>query len=72
MPSHRPSAVGTRLFARTVHGLEHIAAQELRERDCTVLAVSPRHLVLSGPPSLFDEPPRTVDDLFHPHSRGTF
>lgn len=65
MHPRRRSAVGTRLFARTIHGLEHIAAQELRERDCTVLAVSPRQLVLAGPPSLFDEPPRTVDDLFH-------
>lgn len=65
MPSRRRRAVGTRLFARTVHGLEHVAAQELRERDCTVLAVSPRHLLLSGPPSLLDRPPATVDDLFH-------
>jgi tRNA (guanine6-N2)-methyltransferase len=64
MPSHRRPAVGTRLFARTVFGLEHVAAQELRERDCTVLAVSPRQLVLHGSPSLLDRPPRTVDDLF--------
>jgi tRNA (guanine6-N2)-methyltransferase len=64
MPSHRPSAVGSRLFARTVHGLEHVAAQELRERGCTVLTVSPRLLVLRGPASLLDQPPRTVDDLF--------
>ncbi|WP_166664319.1 methyltransferase domain-containing protein [Actinophytocola oryzae] len=64
MPSHRPSAVGSRLFARTVHGLEHVAAQELRERDCTVVAVSPRQLVLDGPDSLLDRPPGTVDDLF--------
>jgi tRNA (guanine6-N2)-methyltransferase len=65
MPSRRRLAVGTRLFARTVHGLEHVAAQELRERDCTVLAVSPRQLVLSASPSLLDRPPATVDDLFH-------
>lgn len=65
MSAHRRSAVGTRLFARTVHGLEHVAAQELRERDCTVLTVSPRQLVLRGPASLLDRPPRTVDDLFH-------
>ena len=64
MPSHRRPAVGTRLFARTIHGLEHVAAQELRERDCTVLAVSPRQLVLRGPVSLLDHPPGTVDDLF--------
>jgi len=64
MPSHRRPAVGTRLFARTIHGLEHVAAQELRERGCTVLAVSPRQLVLRGPVSLLDQPPRTVDDLF--------
>jgi 23S rRNA G2445 N2-methylase RlmL len=64
MPSRRRSAVGTRLFARTVHGLEHVAAEELRERDCTVIAVSPRQLVFSGPPSLFDQPPSTVDDVF--------
>jgi tRNA (guanine6-N2)-methyltransferase len=60
MSSRRHSAV----FARTVFGLEHIAAQELRERDCTVLAVSPRQLVLSCPPVLLDHPPATVDDLF--------
>jgi tRNA (guanine6-N2)-methyltransferase len=65
MSAHRPPAVGTRLFARTVHGLEHVAAQELRERDCAVLAVSPRQLVLRGPAALLDRPPRTVDDLFH-------
>lgn len=65
MSSHRRSAVGTRLFARTVFGLEHVAAQELRERDCTVMAVSPRQLVLHGPRSLLDRPPSTVDDLFH-------
>lgn len=65
MSSHRRSAVGTRLFARTVHGLEHVAAQELRERDCTVVAVSPRQLVFRGPASLLDRPPRTVDDVFH-------
>jgi hypothetical protein len=65
MPSRRRCAVGTRLFARTVRGLEHVAAQELRERDCTVLAVSPRQLVVRGPESLLDQPPHTVDDLFH-------
>lgn len=64
MSSHRPTAVGTRLFARTVHGLEHVAAQELRERGCTVSSVSPRLLVFHGPPSLLDRPPRTVDDVF--------
>src|SRR5262245_56031211 len=63
MPSHRRPAVGTRLFARTIHGLEHVAAQELRERDCTVTAVSPRQLVFHGPASLLDRPPRTVDDV---------
>jgi 23S rRNA G2445 N2-methylase RlmL len=64
MSPRRRSAVGTRLFARTVFGLEHVAAQELRERDCTVTAVSPRQLVLLGPRSLLDRPPSTVDDLF--------
>jgi tRNA (guanine6-N2)-methyltransferase len=64
MSSHRRSAVGTRLFARVVHGLEHVAAQELRERGCTVSSVSPRLLVFRGPPSLLDAPPRTVDDVF--------
>lgn len=64
MPAHRRPAVGSRLFARTVHGLEHVAAQELRERDCTVLSVSPRLLVLRGPASLLDRPPHTVDDLY--------
>src|SRR5215475_12355714 len=64
MPSHRRPAVGTRLFARVVHGLEHVAAQELRERDCTVSSVSPRLLVFRGPLSLLDRPPRTVDDVF--------
>jgi tRNA (guanine6-N2)-methyltransferase len=64
MSSHRPSAVGSRLFARTIHGLEHVAAQELRERDCTVVTVSPRHLVVRGPAALLESPPSTVDDLF--------
>jgi len=60
----RRPAVGTRLFARTVHGLEHVAARELRERGGTVLAVSPRQLVVHAPLSLLDRPPATVDDLF--------
>lgn len=64
MSSHRQVAVGTRLFARTVRGLEHVAAHELREQACTVLAVSPRQLVLAAPPAVLDRPPRTVDDLF--------
>jgi 23S rRNA G2445 N2-methylase RlmL len=64
MPSHRRPAVGTHLFARVVHGLEHVAAQELRERDCTVSSVSPRLLVFRGPASLLDRPPHTVDDVF--------
>lgn len=61
---HRRVAVGTRLFARTIHGLEHVAATELRERGGTVVAVSPRQLVLHAPFSLLDRPPATVDDLF--------
>jgi 23S rRNA G2445 N2-methylase RlmL len=60
----RRPAVGTRLFARTVHGLEHVAARELRERGGTVVTVSPRHLVVLAPLSLLDRPPATVDDLF--------
>ena len=63
MPAHRRPAVGSRLFARTVHGLEHVAEAELREQGCTVLTVTPRQLVLTAPPAL--APPRTVDDLFH-------
>jgi len=63
MPAHRRPAVGTRLFARTIHGLEHVAAGELREQGCTVTTVSPRQLVLTAPATL--RPPRTVDDLFH-------
>lgn len=60
----RHPAVGTHLFARTVHGLEHVAAQELAERGGTVLAVSPRQLLVTAPLSLLDRPPATVDDLF--------
>ncbi len=62
MPAHRRQAVGTRLFARTVHGLERVAEAELREQGCTVHAVTPRQLVLTAPAAL--RPPRTVDDLF--------
>lgn len=65
MPSHRrPAVPRTRLLARTVHGLEHVAAQELRERGCTVLHISDRQLLLDAPADLLDRPPRTVDDLF--------
>lgn len=62
MPAHRREAVGTRLFARTVHGLEHVAVTELREHGATVHAVTPRQIVLTAPAGLC--PPRTVDDLF--------
>ncbi|GAB1510606.1 methyltransferase domain-containing protein [Actinophytocola sp. KF-1] len=62
MPAHRRPAVGTRLFARTVHGLEKVAEAELREQGCTVHAVTLRQLVLTAPAALC--PPRTVDDLF--------
>ncbi|MFI7672573.1 methyltransferase domain-containing protein [Actinophytocola sp. NPDC049390] len=62
MPAHRRPAVGTSLFARTVHGLEQVAEAELREQGCTVHAVTPRQLVLTAPAVL--RPPRTVDDLF--------
>ncbi|HEX6361255.1 methyltransferase domain-containing protein [Actinophytocola sp.] len=44
--------------------MEHVAAEELRERGCTVITVSPRQLVFSGPPSVLEQPPRTVDDVF--------
>ncbi|MFC4852448.1 TRM11 family SAM-dependent methyltransferase [Actinophytocola glycyrrhizae] len=63
MPAHRRPAVGTRLFARTIHGLEHVAAGELRDQGCTVHTVTPRQLVLTAPAAL--PTPRTVDDLFH-------
>jgi 23S rRNA G2445 N2-methylase RlmL len=62
MPAHRRQAVGSTLFARTVHGLEHVAEAELREQGATVHAVTPRQLVLTAPAALC--PPRTVDDLF--------
>jgi 23S rRNA G2445 N2-methylase RlmL len=53
-------------FARTVGGLEGLAAAELAEHGCTVVRTSRRQLVVRGPAdALWPEPPRTVDDLFH-------
>jgi hypothetical protein len=50
---HRHRAVD--FLARTVRGLEHIAAREIAERGGTVL---------HAPVSVLDHPLRTVDDLF--------
>jgi tRNA (guanine6-N2)-methyltransferase len=47
-------------FARTVHGLEDLAAAELESHGCTILHASKRQLLLRGTPG----PARLLDDLF--------
>ena len=48
-------------FARTVHGLEDLAAAELESHGCTMLRATKRQLLLRGTPG----PARLLDDLFH-------
>jgi len=47
-------------FARTVHGLEDLAAAELESHGCTIVSATKRQLLLRGAPG----PARLLDDLF--------
>jgi 23S rRNA G2445 N2-methylase RlmL len=50
-------------FARTVHGLEGLAATELESLGCTIVSHGKRQLILRAPGDR-DEQPRLLDDLF--------
>ena len=50
-------------FASTVHGLEHLAAEELTEHGFRVLSIRKRQLLLAAAGPLTTDRPRTVDDL---------
>ncbi|WP_199042104.1 methyltransferase domain-containing protein [Glycomyces salinus] len=68
MSRNRQKAVGyalpeLHLFASTVHGLEPIAAAELTARGHRVLGIRKRQVLVSSPPELADDRPRTIDDL---------
>jgi 23S rRNA G2445 N2-methylase RlmL len=69
MSSNRPSTVGAftpepqHLFASTVHGLEHLAAEELTELGYRMVSIRKRQILLTAAdPNVLDRP-RTVDDL---------
>jgi tRNA (guanine6-N2)-methyltransferase len=69
MSSNRRSTVGAftpepqHLFASTVHGLEHLAAEELTELGYRVVSIRKRQILLTAADPRPLGRPRTVDDL---------